>query len=153
MKTEDQKRAAREAMQRWRMRNPDKVRAANKKHWEENKEYHLSRNKKWVSANGEHLRRYRRDHYYKTRDQQLIWKRIGALRKKYGLELSDVLAMWNKQNGRCRICECNIQQDGPRTHIDHCHNTGRIRGLLCSGCNRMLGRVERLLPRILEYLA
>ena len=57
------------------------------------------------------------------------------LRKRYaGLSLRDVAAMSEKQNHRCAICN-----DETGLNVDHDHDTGVIRGLLCSPCNRGLG--------------
>jgi hypothetical protein len=42
------------------------------------------------------------------------------------------------QEGRCAICR-REQPDGRALHVDHCHASGRIRGLLCEACNIGLG--------------
>lgn len=60
-----------------------------------------------------------------------------------GIELTeaDYDRMLKQQKGRCAIC-----RRPPRTRrldVDHDHKTGRIRGLLCSNCNRFFGRLER----------
>jgi hypothetical protein len=54
------------------------------------------------------------------------------------------------QRGRCLVCG-NEPKKG-RLHVDHCHATGRVRGLLCNRCNRNLGWVEKHLPAIRRYL-
>lgn len=60
-------------------------------------------------------------------------KRESRLKKKYGITIDDYEAMLRKQNGCCAICE---RKPGKRSlHVDHCHDTGRVRGLLCFRCN------------------
>ncbi len=50
--------------------------------------------------------------------------------------------MWDKQNGQCVICSIDLDT---RSHsansvvVDHCHSSGKVRGLLCNECNRGLG--------------
>lgn len=58
------------------------------------------------------------------------------LRFKYGLTEAEYLAMAEQQGGLCAICH-----RPPRKvlHVDHCHKTGRVRGLLCHACNVGLG--------------
>lgn len=55
--------------------------------------------------------------------------------RRYGLTLHDVAALLDEQHGGCAICGV----PGPE-HVDHCHATGRVRGLLCFGCNGGLGQ-------------
>lgn len=59
----------------------------------------------------------------------------------YGLSLSEFEQMVLDQGGVCKICkkEC---PSGQRLSVDHCHETGKVRGLLCRGCNAHLGRIE-----------
>lgn len=59
---------------------------------------------------------------------------------RYGITQGDYLAMLEAQGGGCAVCETDDPGTGLRHfHIDHCHTTGRVRGLLCSLCNRALG--------------
>lgn len=89
------------------------------------------------------------------------------LRRQYGLTPQDVDRMNEERAFRCDICrtECE-KREGVRggrgekrakiLHIDHCHRTGIVRGLLCSRCNTGLGLLRddpALLLRAIEYLA
>lgn len=64
------------------------------------------------------------------------------LKKFYGLSLEGYEKMLIQQNGCCLIC--SIKMNSP--HVDHCHETGRIRGLLCATCNGGLGMFKDCVP-------
>lgn len=72
-------------------------------------------------------------------------KRNAHFRKNYGISLVDYLAMVDTQKGFCGICGKDPTQNKSalqrhkKLHIDHCHRTGKIRGLLCNSCNNALG--------------
>ena len=55
--------------------------------------------------------------------------------RRYGLKLEDYRAILARQGNACAICG----QDGKPLCIDHCHASGKVRGLLCSKCNTGLG--------------
>lgn len=76
------------------------------------------------------------------------------LRRHYGISLVTLERMIRAQGGRCGICEEEFQSD-KHTHVDHCHITGVIRGILCSSCNLMLGHAkddQRRLLAAAQYL-
>lgn len=77
------------------------------------------------------------------------------LKKKYKISFSDLLEMKKKQNYKCAICGCDEKEIIKGLAVDHDHNTGLVRGLLCGGCNIALGIVgdskEHLLAMI-SYL-
>lgn len=63
--------------------------------------------------------------------------------KRYGISEDEYRQMWNSQEGACAICGKDLSLLDPRhRHIDHEHSTGRVRGILCSRCNRGLGFFE-----------
>lgn len=82
--------------------------------------------------------------YFRT---TVRWRRI---LERYGLTEDDVHAMEEAQEHRCGIC--GVEK---RLVIDHCHSTGRVRGLLCNQCNTFLGLLEKpdWLESALGYLA
>lgn len=64
-------------------------------------------------------------------------------RSKYGIEFSDYTEMLEKQNFTCAICSRFERYKGRKNlAVDHCHKTGKVRGLLCSSCNKGLGLFE-----------
>jgi hypothetical protein len=68
--------------------------------------------------------------------------------------MEDQQWLFDEQDGRCAICSEPLVP-GPKTHLDHDHKTGQIRGFLCRPCNLGLGFLrdspERL-ARALDYL-
>jgi hypothetical protein len=58
--------------------------------------------------------------------------------KKYGMSQSDLAAMREECGGKCQVCGKDMIGTR-REHIDHCHATGRVRGLICPSCNRAIG--------------
>lgn len=58
--------------------------------------------------------------------------------KKYGLTFESFNKLLEKQNGQCAVCKATLEL-GQQTHIDHCHKTDKVRGLLCSKCNTAIG--------------
>ncbi len=62
------------------------------------------------------------------------------LKSKYGLSPDDYDLIFAAQGGKCAIC---TQPPGDkRLHVDHDHETGEIRGLLCSCCNTAIGQLQ-----------
>ena len=57
------------------------------------------------------------------------------LKKNYNMTLEEWDAMLASQEGRCGIC----QKEMSPPCVDHCHDTGRTRGMLCQNCNRAIG--------------
>lgn len=75
----------------------------------------------------------------KAVDRRKYYKH-GHTLKKYGLSETDYEQMLIKQNGVCAICSKPQKPSTKRLAVDHCHTTGIVRGLLCSGCNTAIGQ-------------
>ena len=76
---------------------------------------------------------------------------------KYNITLEDYDQMLASQDGKCAICTTNdAGGPGKRFVVDHNHNTGEVRGLLCNNCNRGIGYLKdspNILSQALTYLS
>lgn len=84
-------------------------------------------------------------------------------RKNFGISLEDYEIKLNAQGGTCAICDgvdnrLNMKGEPFNLSVDHCHNTGKIRDLLCGRCNWFVGIIEkgkadvRLLEKVMHYI-
>jgi hypothetical protein len=85
--------------------------------------------------------------------QSKVYNRRTVL-KRYGLNEADFNRLLNNQGGVCAVCRTD-NPPGKGWCVDHCHDTGVVRGVLCTNCNTGIGQlgddVERLLAAV-EYL-
>lgn len=120
------------------------------------KEFHLDtrtgdRLLSWCRSCMSHKAREYRKRYpekHKIHDKEY------GLRKKYGITLEDYTIMLTAQNGVCKICG-KVNSGGQMLAVDHDHMTGKIRGLLCSNCNSVLGYSKddiSILTKAINYL-
>jgi hypothetical protein len=65
-------------------------------------------------------------------------KRWHGIKQKYGITKDQYEQLFATQNGCCALCGRKEAEDN-RLHIDHCHTTMVVRGLLCGHCNKALG--------------
>jgi Recombination endonuclease VII len=65
----------------------------------------------------------------------------------YKLTIAKYDIIWNFQGGICYACRQPEPVKGRRLSVDHCHTTGLIRGLLCSRCNPIVGKLENAFKR------
>lgn len=88
------------------------------------------------------------------------YHRNSNLKKLYGITLDDYNEMLRLQNGVCKLCgnpESRKTKSGTlmNLHVDHCHTTHKVRGLLCHHCNVALGSFKdsvETLQRAIDYL-
>jgi hypothetical protein len=92
------------------------------------------------------LRTWRKNNPAKAR----LGDRKKALQRNYGLTLEQAGELYERAGHKCEMCDGNA-----RLCIDHCHTTGRVRGILCASCNTFIGRIENnstLLAKLEAYL-
>lgn len=105
-----------------------------------------------TSKNREGYLAYQRNRYHEKK-HEYKWRMI---QHKYGITEDDFHTMLKEQENSCALCEkpfTTLKQND--CHIDHCHETGVVRGLLCMGCNvglGMLGDNEAGLMKALDYI-
>jgi hypothetical protein len=127
-----------------------------KRHYQKHKEYIKEKSKKYYMDNKEIIlekmktksRSQRGDRAYQE------YRRNIELRYLFGITLDDYNKLKENQNYKCAICG-NERSEKKDFHVDHCHSTGKIRGLLCSNCNTGLGQFKdniELLNKAISYL-
>lgn len=73
----------------------------------------------------------------------------------YGLQPGEYAAMLAAQDGKCAICKRSENNGRGGLHVDHCHDLGHVRGLLCHGCNVSIGHFQHntaVLEAAIQYL-
>lgn len=95
--------------------------------------------------------------HWRAKNREKVWvsHKTHELRKKFGLTLQEWFEMMERQSSRCAICGTHNDDHWQSLHVDHCHTTGQVRGLLCQKCNRALGFFKDdpfLLRKAADYL-
>lgn len=131
-KTPEERRADKAAyMRRQRAEHPEKYKA---------------KSREFNARHRERLNTERNARYAKNK-ADIRAGRYGAIK-----ELIDALLAL--QGGRCAVCQKELAPwPSKATHLDHCHDTGVVRGLLCRSCNMKEGWVRRYGERLSTYLA
>ena len=88
--------------------------------------------------------------------EHIKWKTF--IKRTYGIDAETYYEMLEKQNYKCAICGIAGNNNAVRSKmfIDHCHESGEVRGLLCSKCNMALGNFNddiETLKSAIDYLA
>jgi hypothetical protein len=137
-----------EYQQQWRAENLDGYEREKAKH----REYYQKNRKKLIAQQGA---RYRKAKLAGTLPKKLpLAGKKYVLKAMYGITLDQYNGLLAQQNGVCKICH-EPPKKGRQLSVDHCHNSNKIRGLLCSTCNSGLGHFKddpELLKAAIEYL-
>lgn len=83
-----------------------------------------------------------------------VKKRFARIKKQYGMSPDDYEKLLSKQGMSCAVCS-GLIGNTPSTHIDHCHETGIVRGLLCQKCNQAIGLLQdspEIMLKAAEYV-
>lgn len=103
------------ALKVWRANNPDKFKESLRRYYANHRDEIRAKQALRYAANPERHRGYER-------------KRL------YGLSPAEYLSMLKGQGHKCAACCVAFSRDN-RPYVDHCHTTGRVRGILCQSCN------------------
>ena len=109
---------------------------------------------KWREKNREKTRAYSRE--WMRRNKWSSHKH--KLRYRYGMSPEDYASLLQSQDGKCAICgraESKIDKTGniQMLSVDHCHRTGKNRGLLCDSCNRAIGALRDDVDTLLKAIS
>jgi len=127
----------------WREKNFQRDKENKRKYYEQHKEEaRLRQVKNWPR-----IKKRNRKGYLINKDKRADQK----LMQLYGITSAIYHRMFEQQRGRCAICD---QTSPYKLCVDHNHNTGKVRAMLCKGCNAALGHIEKLefVLRAQQYL-
>lgn len=118
--------------------------------YKDNRDARLEYRRKYYAKNAEKIREQALARYHNDPEQKIRTH----LKARYGLTIEQRDAIFASQNNCCAICGTN--DPGTKAwHIDHCHTTGKVRGILCFKCNTGLGNFADSIPTLnsaAEYL-
>ena len=140
----------------WGIIMPYKNKEDYKKHYEKNREHFLEKSRRRYLEKREEILARQKLPSVRLR------RRINARKRKYGLSEVDYNNMLYGQKNKCKICDLEFiegvilhSNKGYAPHVDHCHESGKVRGLLCASCNKGLGNFKdskKNLQSAMEYL-
>jgi transketolase len=151
MNTEANRRSCRKYRQRQRALYPDKVRARDRERSKKYKDTIKRWRQKHPDKVNAYLRAYRKRIREANPEKVKAKKRESRLRSSYGLSMEAWQIMYESQHGRCMICN----EHADKLFVDHDHQSGKTRSLLCIHCNTALGHVresERIALSLADYI-
>jgi hypothetical protein len=117
---------------------------------DESKQRKRENTQRWRENNREKSREYNR----KWRQRNPEFDRDKNLKRLYGISREQLNALVSAAKNTCPVCRHKLNNEDHRVCVDHCHNTGVIRGVICLKCNSaegLLGSPEVAL-RLYEYM-
>lgn len=128
----------RERKRKWKEANPEKLKASSKAYYERNRDTYNARSREYYAAN---------------KAQRLAATRGNALQRNFGITSEQYEELLKAQAGACGLCGTHSNDLPCKLAVDHCHDNGHVRGLLCVSCNRLLGTIEKNAKRLPLFLA
>ena len=131
--------------------NPEARREYQRKHYTANKATYQKQAAAWRAKPKNRERKAENSRAWHAANKDRYW--AGCLMRKYGITATEYGAILNRQGGCCAICKRSPTSQ--RLHVDHCHTTDKVRGLLCSNCNTSIGLLGDdldLIQTALEYV-
>lgn len=91
---------------------------------------------------------------YYTDNKKTVWKNC-QLKRDYGISLEQYNQLLEQQEHKCNICGTHRDEFKKDLAVDHCHDTGIVRGLLCKNCNTGIGNFKDdidIMKKAIEYI-
>lgn len=134
----------------------DPVRRAkyNRDYYAENRDDLLAKRREYYASEGPEVRRERYRKWVAD-DGVARKKRDKGLRRRYGIGADEVDAILASQGGQCAVCGATEPGSRGYWNVDHCHQSGDVRGILCWTCNSgigALGDTDEAVLRAYKYL-
>ena len=154
---EEMKGRNRERERNWKKENKDRVNQRSRERRLKDPEKHREYYRNWVAGKGDEFREYCRVRNSKWRKNNRVKytlrQRKSDIKKAYGIELEDVIIMMDSQRGCCAVCGDSLVTPTSKRnyHIDHDHETGLVRGLLCGRCNHIADYAIMFDKEIADY--
>lgn len=136
--SEEQRMKWREYAKVQRIRNGEKIKARERIAYAKNPKKALEYAAKYRKQHKEKLKNEARE-YRKNNKDYVFNASVRKLEKNYNLTLEMYNAILKIQNHCCAICLKNLNNSKRKPDVDHNHNTGQVRGLLCTNCNTGIG--------------
>jgi hypothetical protein len=123
----------------WHKKNAEERNRRNREYYAANRKRLIAAGRGWAVANKERVKENQKRWRLANKDKHRKANTKYRLKKLYGLTPDAWQTMFE---GQGRVCKC-CGSDDPKVkngwHVDHCHETGAVRGILCQQCNIMLG--------------
>lgn len=133
-----------------RYRKTEKGKATQKRH--DIKQRSNPKRKEYLRMHEQLPKTKARRRLYKEKPENKEKVYLNSLMRFYKMTPDEFQSLKDKQNGQCAICGISPKD---RLVVDHCHKTGRVRGLLCRKCNLGIGYLKdsiEFLSKAIEYL-
>lgn len=140
----------------------EEMKKASNENYYANKDREAKRRKEYYAQNKDKLTAKTREYYHKHKEENKEYRREysrthrketknRSLLRYYGINLEQYNIMYDEQEGKCFTCKTHHKD----LVVDHNHNTGKVRKLLCNKCNLALGYVKdnvEILQSMIVYL-
>lgn len=136
-------------LKKYREKYPIKIKDANRISYFKKREERIKTQKVWADNNPDKVKEAKRRH--KQRNPN--YSRLLTL-KRHNISYQHFEKMITDSKNKCEICGSEFKSI-PSIHLDHCHKSGKVRGLLCSFCNTALGLIKDdvlVLNKMINYL-
>lgn len=128
-----------EARAAQREANREELRERSRRYREANKEKCVASVRRYYEQHADEIKAKQAARVRKRRAEDPVHFRKTRQKHAYGITPAQYDAMFAEQGQACAICKIELDPHAKSTHVDHCHTSGRVRGILCHGCNSGLG--------------